>query len=62
MDCGSYREIVLLEHAVQVLERVHENRIRQQVQMDVMHFGFIISWPTFIAYLSTQCLEWNNVP
>jgi len=44
MDCGSYREIVLLEHAVQVLERVHENRIRQQVQMDVMHFGFIMTY------------------
>jgi len=22
----------------------------------------IISWPTFVSYLSTQCLEWNNVP
>ena len=21
-----------------------------------------ISWPTFVSYLSTQCLEWNNVP
>jgi len=22
----------------------------------------VISWPTFVSYLSTQCLEWNNVP
>jgi len=22
----------------------------------------LVSWPSFIAYLSTQCLEWNNVP
>ena len=25
------------------------------------HFSFI-SWPTFVSYLSRQCLEWDNVP
>ena len=32
----------------------------------VFHLGggyaCFISWPTFVAYLSTLCLEWDNVP
>ena len=29
MECGSYKAIKLLEHAVKVIERVFERRIRK---------------------------------
>ena len=31
MDCGAYRGIKLLEHAMKIVERVLENRIRELV-------------------------------
>ena len=34
MKCGSYREIKLLEHAMKVVERIFEHRIRQQIEVD----------------------------
>jgi hypothetical protein len=40
MDCSSYRGIKLLEHAMKVLERVLAKRIREQVTIDDMQFGF----------------------
>ena len=40
LECGSYRAIKLLEHAMKVLERVLANRIREQVDIDDMQFGF----------------------
>jgi hypothetical protein len=40
MDCGSYRAIKLLEHAMKVIERVFERRIRSKVKVDDMQFGF----------------------
>jgi hypothetical protein len=40
MDCGSYRGIKLLEHAMKVFERVIETRIRKAVKIDDMQFGF----------------------
>ena len=40
LDCGSYRPIKLLEHSMKVLERVLERRIRDQVKIDDMQFGF----------------------
>jgi len=41
MECGSYRGIKLLEHAIKVVERIFEHRIRQQIETDDMQFGFI---------------------
>jgi len=41
MECGSYREIKLLEHAIKVVERIFEDRIRQQIDIDDMQFGFM---------------------
>jgi len=43
MECGSYRGIKLLEHAMKVveLERIFEDRIRQQIDIDDMQFGFM---------------------
>ena len=41
MECGSYRGIKLLEHAMKVVKRIFENRIRQQIDTNDMQFGFI---------------------
>ena len=40
LECGSYRAIKLLEQAMKVVERVLEGRIREQVDIDKMQFGF----------------------
>ena len=37
MDCGAYRGIKLLEHAMKIVERVLEKRIRELVK----EFGFM---------------------
>ena len=36
VECGSYRAIKLLEHAMKVIERVFERRIREKVKIDAM--------------------------
>ena len=41
MDCGVYRRVKMLEHAMKILERVLENRIRGLVTTDDMQFGFM---------------------
>ena len=41
MECGSYRGIKLLDHAMKVVERISEHRIRQQIEIDDMQFGFM---------------------
>jgi len=41
LECGSYRAIKLLEHAMKVVEKVIEKRIREQVKIDDMQFGFM---------------------
>jgi len=41
VECGSYRAIKLLEHAMKVIERVFEGRIREKVKIDPMQFGFM---------------------
>ena len=41
MSCGSYREVKLLEHAMKIVERVLERRIRTLVNLNKMQFGFM---------------------
>ena len=41
MECGSYRGIKLLEDAMKVVERILKHRIRQQMVIDDMQFGFM---------------------
>jgi hypothetical protein len=41
LECGSYRAIKLLEQAMKVIERVFEARIRRQVNVNNMQFGFM---------------------
>ena len=48
MECGSYRAIKLLEHAMKVIEGVFERRISEKVKIDAMQFGFMLEkgkWP-----------------
>ena len=40
MECGSHRGIKLLEHAMKVVQRIFEHRIRQHIEIDDMQFGF----------------------
>ena len=58
MECGSYRGIKLLEHAMKVVERIFEYRIRQQIQIDDMQFGFMKGKGTTGAiFMARQMLE-----
>jgi len=41
MKCGSYRGVKLLEHAMKVVERILEHRIRQQIEVDDMQLKFM---------------------
>ena len=41
LACGWYRGIKLLEHAMKVLERMIEERVRKIVKIDSMQFGFM---------------------
>ena len=41
MECGSYRGIKFLVHAMEVVERIFEHRIRQQIEIDDMQFEFM---------------------
>ena len=41
LECGSYRGIKLVEHAMKILERVIERRVRNAVKIDSMQFGFM---------------------
>jgi len=43
MESGSYRGIKLLEHAMKVVERIFEDRIQKQIDIDDMQFGFMKS-------------------
>ena len=41
IDRGAYREVMLLEHAMKIVERVLENRIRGLVMINDIQFGFV---------------------
>ena len=41
MECGSYRVIKLLEHAMKAVECVFERRIREKLKTDAMQYGFM---------------------
>ena len=41
MSCGLYREMKLIEHAMKIVKRVLERRIRTLVNLNEMQFGFM---------------------
>ena len=57
LTCGLYRGIELLEHAMKVLERVIEGRVRKIGKIDDMQFGFMAGRSTTdaILYLYYRC-------
>ena len=57
LECGSYRGIKLLEHAMKILERVLEVKIRNMVQIDDMQFGFVTGKGTTDAILIVRQLQ-----
>ena len=57
MECGSYRGIKLLEHAMKVLERVIEARLRREVSIDEMQFGFCPGRGTMDAIFIVRQLQ-----
>ena len=40
-ECSNFRGIKLLEHAMKVYERIIDRRLRDQIQIDDMQFGFM---------------------
>jgi len=57
MECGSYRAIKLLEHAMKVIERVFERRISEKVKIDAMQFGFMPGKGTTDAIFTVWQME-----
>ena len=40
-NCNTYRGVKLLEHAMEIVERVLDSRIQESVNIDSMQFGFM---------------------
>jgi len=59
MECGSYRGIKLLERAMKVIERSFEHRIRQQIEVDDMQFGFMKGKGTTDAIFTVRQMQKN---
>ena len=57
LTCGSYRGIKLLKHAMKVLERVIEGRVRKIVKIDDMQFGFMAGRSTTDAIFIVRQLQ-----
>ena len=57
MECGSYRAIKLLKHAMKVIERVFERRIREKVKIDAMQFGFMPGKGTTDAIFTVRQMQ-----
>ena len=57
MDCGAYRGVKLLEHAMKIVERVLENRIRELVMIDAMQFGFMPGKGTTYAFFILRRMQ-----
>jgi len=59
VECVSYRGIKLLEHAMKVVERIFEHRIRQQIEVDVRQFGFMKGKGTTGAIFTVRQMQEN---
>jgi len=57
MNCGSYRGVKLLEHAMKIVERVLEKRIRAMVKLDAMQFGFMPGKGTVDAFFILRRMQ-----
>ena len=57
LECGSYRGIKLLEHGMKIFERVLESRLRRNVVIDDMQFGFMPGRGTTDAIFIVRLLQ-----
>jgi hypothetical protein len=56
-DCGAYRGVKLLEHAMKVVERVFLMRLRKMVEIDEMQCGFMPGKGTVDALFMARMLQ-----
>jgi len=59
MECGSYRGLKLLEHAMKVVEKIFEHKIRQQIEVDDMQFGLMKGKGTTDAIFAVRQMQEN---
>ena len=59
MELGCYTGIRLLEHAMKVVEKIFEHRIRQQIEIDDMQFGFMKGKGTTDAIFMARQMQEN---
>jgi len=61
MECGSYRGIKLLEHAMKAVERTFEHRIWQQIEVDDndMQLGFMTGKGNTDAIFTVRQMQKN---
>jgi len=59
MECGSYRGIKLLEHAMKVVDKIFEHRIRQQTEIYDMQFRFMKGRGTTDAIFIARQMQEN---
>ena len=57
---GNYRSIKLLEHGLEVIERIFERRLRKAVELDEIHMGFMPGRDTTDALLMMRQLMENT--
>ena len=56
-NCNAYRGVKQLEHAMKVVQRVLERRIRELVNIDLMQFGFTPGRGTTDALFVVQRIQ-----
>ena len=57
MSCGAYRGVKLLEHAMKIVEKVLQSRMRCMVKVDEMQLGFMPSKGTIDAVFILRRLQ-----
>ena len=57
MNCGAYRGVKLLEHAIKIVEKVLERKMRLMVKVDEMQFGFMPGKGTMDAVFILKGLQ-----
>ena len=56
-NCGMYRGVKLLEHAMKIVEKVLENRLTKIVMIDEMQFGFMPGNGTIDVVFILRCIQ-----
>ena len=57
MNCGAYRGVNLLQHAMKIVEKVLEKRMPRMVKVDKMQFGFMHDKGTIDAVFILRRLQ-----